>query len=148
MCLLGLADWQQWYFFFFLHSPLSLPLQSHPCQTSLSVASHPSQSVPCGVKEDLREWQGHLRHGMKIRVIVLNRQTMSVSKPLGQMATVCQEYGQSLRVTRANSNIHKNTLNKYILYYNIVILHTTFIILKGEQKWTADWSCHASWVQK
>lgn len=74
VCLVWLTDNSVFVFF----SP------SHPSFPPSPLSSTPDIPV-ChlssisGVKRDLRERQGHQRHGMKIRVIVLNRQCLSLN---------------------------------------------------------------------
>lgn len=100
-------------FFFF-----TLPLHSLslvPCMPDIpSVISHPFQSASFGVKGDPREWQGHLQTWHENKGYSA-QQTVSVSKPLGQMATVCQGDGQSPRFTSANPHLYEHTLYKYTI---------------------------------
>lgn len=108
MCLLGLAIWQEGFF--------KLPFCTRSLVPSMpdipSVISHPFQRVCCFVTGDPREWQGHLRHGMKTRVMVLNRQWLSPN-PSARWPLSGREMDNSPGFTHANhTRTQKHTLNK------------------------------------
>lgn len=124
MCLLGLANWQLWFIYLFLtpllHSlSLFTPVHAmHPvCRlSSISECLFRCEGGPervAGASETWREDKGYSA-----------QQTVSVSKPFGQMATVCQGDGQSPRLPRANSHTQEHNRNKYAaVIYHATVFH-------------------------
>ena len=92
-------------------SLLSCTFSLVPSVPDPSVISHPFQSVSSGVKGDPREWQRHLRHGMKIRVIVLNRQCLSPN-PSARWPLSAREMANPPDL-HVQNHMHEHILNKY-----------------------------------
>lgn len=86
-----------------------------------SVISHPFQRVCCAVTGDPREWQGHLRHGTKTRVMVLNRQWLSPN-PSARWPLSGREMDNSPGFTHANrTGTHKTHIKENATILNMFV---------------------------